>query len=81
VPRSSTPHRIVGKIAYCVDSLSTDRVELFMQKGMKQDTLDGSEGLSRETIVKGQAGRFRAGTGGSTEEETSKEDKREGAHL
>jgi hypothetical protein len=46
VPGSTAPHRIVGEITYGVDGLSTDRVDVLMQKGLKQDTLDGRKGLS-----------------------------------
>ena len=45
MPRSSASHRIVGEIAYRVDGLSTDRVNLLVEKGVKEDTLNGREGL------------------------------------
>jgi hypothetical protein len=51
MPRPAAPHGIVGEIAYRIDGLSTDRVDLLMQKGVKQDALDGRESLRRETII------------------------------
>jgi hypothetical protein len=59
MPRSSASHGIVSEIANCVDGLSTDRIDVFVQKGVEEDTLDGREGVGRETIVKGQPGRRR----------------------
>jgi hypothetical protein len=46
VPRSAAPHGIISEITYRVDGLSTDGVDLLMQKGVKQDALNGRESLS-----------------------------------
>lgn len=35
MPGSPASHGIVGEIAYCVDGLSTNRIDVFVQKGMK----------------------------------------------
>jgi hypothetical protein len=59
MPGSPVSHGVVSEIAYCVDGLSTDRIDVFVQKGMKENALDGREGLGRETIIKGQPGRRR----------------------
>jgi hypothetical protein len=81
VPRPAAFHRVVGQVAYRVDGLSTDRVDLLVREGVEEDALNRVECLDGETIVEGHARRFRARTGGGAKEEPSEEYEREGAHL
>ena len=81
VPRPATLHRVVGQVAYGVDGLSTDRVDLLVREGVEEDALNGCESLSGETIVESHAWRFRARTGGCAKEKASEENEREGTHL
>lgn len=73
VPWSTTSHRVVGNVTDGVDGFAANDFGWLMRKGVKEETLEGGEGLYGEMVVESHGTAFSCLRGGRAEEESAKE--------